>query len=294
MSLRSMTGHGFATVQERGVRVTVNISSVNRRQLDVAVKLPKMLATWEPRVEEVISSYVLRGRVSGTVDVEMPSALRRKGAKVDADLARGYVEALRKAARILRLKDDLSLSTVMVMPEVVQYDDEAVADRALWPIMERCLRAALQRLAASREQEGRHLQRDLAKRLRKIESSVRFIKRASPAVKVRYREQLLSRLREAGVETKLDDDRLLRELALFADRVDISEEITRLESHIAQFRGWLNSKETVGRTLDFAVQEMFREVNTIGSKANDIAISRQVVMLKTELERIREQVQNIE
>lgn len=294
MSLRSMTGHGFAVVRERGVRVAVDISTVNRRQLDVAVKLPKILAAWEPRLEEIVSEYVTRGRVGGAVDVEMPPSLRSKGVRVDGDLARGYVQALRKVARALQLKDDVGVSALVTLPEVIQYDEQSVATRGVWPVVERALRMALQRLATAREREGRHLQQDMVKRLRTLEAVVRKIKRHAPAVTARYREQLMTRLREAGVSLAQADDRLLREVALFADRADISEEITRLESHMAQFRNWMGSKDVVGRTLDFALQEMFREVNTIGSKANDVAISQQVVMLKTELERIREQVQNIE
>ncbi len=273
MTLRSMTGHGSASWRSQGIRIEVNISSVNRRQLDVAIRLPKMLAAWEPRLEELVGKYVSRGRVSGSVDMVLSGEWIRRGARVDADLAKGYVQAMRKTARALGLRDDLGASVLARLPEVVRYDESGAAPSALWSRVEKCMARALEKLVRAREQEGRYLLRDFDRRLRKLETAAAAIGKRAPQVIARYREQLVSRLRQAGVATETTDERLLRELVLFSDRADISEEITRLKSHIAQFRAWLRSEETVGRTLDFAVQEMFREVNTIGSKANDVAIS---------------------
>lgn len=294
MSVKSMTGHGRASLRAKGVRIEVSVSSLNRRQLDVAVKLPRMLAAWEPRVEELVADYVSRGRVAGTVDIELSGVWRKRGARVDTELAEGYVEELRQTARRLGLRDDLGATALLSLPEVVCYEEGRGIGEKLWNMVEKCLRQAMQKLVRSREREGQYLRQDLQQRLRNVEAGVKQIRERAPEVSVRYREQLLERLRQAGLSNQEADDRLLREVALFADRVDITEEITRLESHISQFRIWLKGGEAVGRTLDFAVQEMFREVNTIGSKANDVAISHLVVMLKTELERIREQVQNIE
>lgn len=294
MTLRSMTGHGQASLRANGIRVEAIVSSVNRRQLDVSLKLPKLLAAWETRVEDIVADYISRGRVTGTIEVELSGARRKSGAYVDADLAKGYIEDLRRTARSLGLKDDLGAGVLLALPEVVRYEEGRGLGENIWRLVEKCLRAALRKLVRARECEGKNLQRDLEKRLRVLEQGVERIRERAPGVQARYRESLRKKLQDAGVGVPLTDERLLREIVLFADRADISEEITRLESHIAQFHIWLKDKESVGRTLDFAVQEMLREVNTIGSKANDIAISQTVVMLKTELERIREQVQNIE
>lgn len=294
MSLRSMTGHGYAIAQAGGIRVTANLSSVNRRQLDVAISLPRPFSVWEPRITDLVAEYVSRGRVAGAVDVTWTAVVRKSTAKVDEALAAGYIAALRRTARALHLRDDLSASLLTRLPEVVNCDESSVRMERVWAVVEQAVRKAMRKLVTAREREGRHLQRDIVQRIKKIEQHLSAVRRRAPQVSRRYREELSARLREAGVSAKQEDDRLLREVVLFADRVDIAEELSRLESHIAQFREVMRGSEAAGRTLDFLLQEMGREINTLGAKANDIAISRHVVMLKTELEKIREQVQNVE
>jgi uncharacterized protein (TIGR00255 family) len=213
---------------------------------------------------------------------------------VNKTLAAVYVTELRKTAKALKLKDDLSASVLMSFPEVVSYSGVAQDIELVWPVMEKALKVALVQLLAMRLKEGTALVHDLEKRLKTLEAHLECIRHEAPHVTERYREALRKRLTQAGVMLDGADPAVTKELALFADRSDITEELTRLESHLQQAHALFKSREPVGRTLDFLAQEMFREINTIGSKANEVKITRQVIEFKTELERIREQVQNIE
>ncbi|HPG00288.1 MAG TPA: YicC family protein [Kiritimatiellia bacterium] len=294
MSLRSMTGHGQGTASASGILVSVEISSVNRKQLDVSIGLPRSLGALEPRVQEEVQKWLSRGRVTGEVNVQLSPAARREAVCVDAELAGAYLRELRSAAKRLHLTDDFQGSALLSLPDVVRFEQPAASSDVAWPLVEKALKQALARLLKMREREGKALQKDMARRLTWISSVVTRIRRVAPAVSTRYAEKLRARLREAGFLAETGDERLLKEVALFADRSDVTEEMTRLESHIAQAHKMMESSEPVGRSLDFLVQEMFRETNTIGSKANDGDVVKEVVELKAELERIREQVQNIE
>lgn len=294
MSVRSMTGHGRGTASLDGIKVEIELSAVNRKQLDISIALPRMLAGLGPRMDEVIGKNLSRGRVTGEVAVQFAAALRQRGARVDVDLAEAYLKGLRKAAKRLKLRDDFTGSALLTLPDVVRYEQPARETEKVWPAVEMALNQALEHLMKMREREGGALGRDLEKRLVRIESCMERVRAEAPRVASKYRERLMTRLDAAEIPVDGADERLLREVALFADRSDITEEITRLESHIQQARTLMKSKEPVGRSLDFLVQEMFREANTIGSKANDAGIARDVVAIKTELDRIREQVQNIE
>lgn len=294
MSLRSMTGHGRGTASASGILVSVEVSSVNRKQLDVSIGLPRSLSALEPRVQEEVQKWLSRGRVTGEVDVQLSAAARREAVCVDAELAGAYLGELRRAAKKLRLDDDFRGSALLSLPDVVRYEQPVASSDEAWPLVEKALKQALERLLKMREREGKALQKDMAGRLSGISSTVGRIRRFAPMVSTRYAEKLHARLREAGFLAETGDERLLKEVALFADRSDITEEMTRLESHVAQAHKLMESSDPVGRSLDFLVQEMFREANTIGSKANDGDIVKEVVGLKAEVERIREQVQNIE
>lgn len=294
MSLRSMTGHGRGTASASGILVSVEVSSVNRKQLDVSVGLPRSLSALEPRVQEEVQKWLSRGRVTGEVDVQLSAAARREAVCVDAELAGAYLGELRRAAKKLRLDDDFRGSALLSLPDVVRYEQPVASSDEAWPLVEKALKQALERLLKMREREGKALQKDMAGRLSGISATVGRIRRFAPMVSTRYAEKLHARLREAGFLAETGDERLLKEVALFADRSDITEEMTRLESHVAQAHKLMESSDPVGRSLDFLVQEMFREANTIGSKANDGDIVKEVVGLKAEVERIREQVQNIE
>ena len=295
MSVRSMTGRGTGAAAGRLARVEAELSSVNRKQLDVSVGLPRFLASFESRVQEKIQRALSRGRVNGEVRVAWAEAGRQSGARVDEGVARAHVAALRRAAKRLGLPDDLAASALLSLPGVVGFEHGAKDIEALWPLVERALDAALVRLQAMRRKEGAALGRDLQARRKALIRLAREIGGRAPAVAEAYRANLLRRIGAALPGAELaGDERVLKEIALFADRSDIAEELVRLESHLAQAGDLLRAGGVAGRALDFLVQEMGREINTIGSKANDGEITRRVIAFKAELERIREQVQNIE
>lgn len=294
MSVSSMTGHGRGQSAAAGITVTVEISSVNRKQLDVSVDLPRSLNTLAPRLEEAVQQALSRGRVTVEVLVKYSSSARRRGVCVDCDLAEAYLQGLRKTARKLGLKDVLDAAVLVDLPDVVRYEQPEQDLERAWPLVQKALKSALGGLVAMRKREGGALGRDLARRLDRLAGLAGSVRKLTPAVADQYRKKLMSRLEAAGLPVDLSDERLLREVAIFADKADISEELTRFDSHLDQARKLMDSAVPVGRSLEFLVQELFREANTMGSKANDAAIARDVVEIKAELERIREQVQNIE
>jgi uncharacterized protein (TIGR00255 family) len=293
--MKSMTGHGRGEATADGHKATVELSSVNRRQSEMSIHLPREIEPLEARIRNELNRQVSRGRL--TVKVTLHTTGREVSGRyrLNLALARAYVRELRQAAKDLGLDGAVTLEMVARAPGVLQADDSwAEADR-YWPLVEAALGKAVAGLVRMREREGAHLERDLRKRVRALRGAVVRIGREAPKVVVRYREALRERIAAAGVEAPgVDDERLLREVVYFADRSDIAEELTRLESHFKQFEDCLKTGEPVGRTLDFLAQEMNREVNTIGSKANDSLISREVVQLKAELEKFREQAQNVE
>ena len=291
----SMTGRGTGAAAGRLARVEVELSSVNRKQLDVDVGLPRFLASFESRVQELVQGRVSRGRVSGEIRVTWAEAAQAAGARVDLGLARATVAALRAAAKKLGLPDDLKASALLALPGLVSFEHGERDLEALWPAVRKALEAALAKLQAMRRKEGAALGRDLRGRLATLRTLAGEIAERAPGVAETYRANLLKRIGEALPGTDLaGDERLLKEVALFADKADVTEELVRLDSHFRQAAGLLKTGGVVGRALDFLVQEMGREINTIGSKANDGEIARRVVAGKAELERFREQVQNIE
>jgi uncharacterized protein (TIGR00255 family) len=290
--MKSMTGYGRGECNHNGVKFAVEISSVNRRQSDILVNLPKELAELEPRIREEINARVSRGRLNVVIAFHVGKLQHQ--AELDTALAKKYLRAIRKLQKELGINGSATLDTVLRAPGVLKLNETALDPEVAWHCIEKALRQALERLVTMREKEGRHLRADLAKRLANIEQRVKTIAALTPETQKRYQQALHERLKAAGLDLPLDDERLLKEVIFFAERCDISEELTRLESHLKQFRDHLDDSEPVGRTLDFLTQEMGREINTIGSKANDAAISREVVNVKAELEKIREQVQNIE
>lgn len=291
----SMTGRGTGAAAGRLARVEVELSSVNRKQLDVDVGLPRFLSSFESRVQELVQGRLSRGRVSGEIRVTWAEAAQAAGARVDLGLARATVTALRAAAKKLELPDDLKASALLSLPGLVALEHGERDLETLWPSVRKALDAALAKLQAMRKKEGAALARDLQGRLATLRTLVGEIAARAPGVAETYRANLLKRIAAALPGTDLaGDERLLKEVALFADKADVAEELVRLESHFRQAAGLLKTGGVVGRTLDFLVQEMGREINTIGSKANDGEIARRVVACKAELERFREQVQNIE
>ena len=295
MSLMSMTGRGAAAAANRLARVEVELSSVNRKQLDIEVGLPRALVVFESRVQERVQARLSRGRVTGEIRVTWSEAAQAAGARMDLGLAQASIGALRAAAKTLNLPDDLKASVLLALPGLISLEHSERDLDALWPLVQKTLDAAVTKLQAMRRKEGAALERDLRQRLNALRKYTREIATRAPAVAEIYRTNLQRRIAEALPGSDLAaDERLLKEVALFADRADITEELVRLDSHLAQAAGLLKTGGVTGRALDFLVQEIGREINTIGSKANDGEITHRVVACKTELERFREQVQNIE
>jgi len=289
-----MTGHGRGSAEVAGQRITVECASVNRKGLEIAVALPKTLVTLEPRVRETVQRAVRRGRVNVTVALESfgDGAVQ---AVVDKAAARRVLSELQRLRDELALPGEISLELLLKSPGVMRSPSEELpmADE-LWPAVQSSLTQALDRMGAMRRKEGTHLVADLLKRMRLLESAAKAIRTRVPAVLKQRRDHLRNRLEELGTPLPLGDPALARELALMAERSDITEELTRLESHFAQCREAIADSEPAGRTLDYLAQEMFREFNTLGNKAGDAVISRRVVQSKAELDRIREQVANLE
>ncbi len=290
-----MTGYGCGEVTLEGCKVSVEVSSVNRKQSEISISLPRELDALEARLRDEINRHVSRGRVSVKVQIHAGEGERTGRVRINRALARAYAREFAELAAELGLEGRPTLDTVLRAPGVMETDDGGGDAEAVWPAVSGALAAALEQLVGMREKEGANLARDLAARLELMRQAAATVRERAPAVAEHYRTQLLARIAAAGIPLGPEDhERLLKEVALFADRSDISEELTRLESHFGQFQQGLASTEPVGRTLDFLAQELNREINTIGSKANDAAIARAVVTLKAELERIREQSQNIE
>ena len=285
-----MTGYGWGEGAEGGFKVTVELSSVNRKQSEISVVLPRELEVLEAQIRDGINRRVARGRLTARVALHTTEGKNAARAHINRELAHAYARELNRLAKELNLAGAVTLDVLMRAPGVVQSNEEMADAEDFWPGVEKALNQALEMLVKMREREGEHLQKDLCNRIAIMRKSVARVQKQAPAVQKRYREQLIERIKNAGLaEVSLDEDRLLKEVVYFADRSDISEELTRMQSHFQQYDDCLRSKEPVGRMLDFLAQEMNREINTIGSKANDSVISREVVVLKTELEKFREQ-----
>jgi len=291
--MRSMTGFGTAAADSAFGRMGVEMRSLNHRFTEVLVRLPRDLAPLEDRVRSLVQARILRGRVEVSVSRENHRG-RARTVRADLDLAREYVAAARQLARRLRLRGSLTLAQVAAFPEVIRLEEAAADADALWPDLERVLRAALEDLLRMRTEEGRRLAADAGERLDRIEALLGQIHRRARQTVGEYAARLRQRVDELLGAVSVDEARLAAEIALFAERSDITEEVTRLSGHLDQFRAEVSREGAVGRRLEFLLQEMGREANTIGAKANDLEISRAVIAVKSELESLREQVQNVE
>jgi uncharacterized protein (TIGR00255 family) len=289
-----MTGFGRGEAGEGALKVAVELSAVNRKQFDCSVSLPRELMSLESRFQMLVRAHISRGHVKGLVTV---AAAGESGgaAAVDVEALAAQVAALRAAAGRLGLADDLTATALTHFPDTLKprvFPDEP---SAVWPLIERAAKSALEHLDAMRCREGRALEQDLRARLAALEALGGEIAQLAPSVPAAYKAVLERRLAELLAPGGAVDPALVaREVAVFADRCDVSEELTRLSSHFAQADKLIGAEDSCGRSLDFLCQELFREINTVGSKANDAKISRLVIDFKAGLEAMREQVQNIE
>ena len=287
-----MTGYGLATAAIEGFSLTVQVSSVNRKALDLTIALPEEWESMEPAIGEMVRKVAVRGKVH--VGIEVTGAGTFSEAAWDESAAAEVLERLRNFA----VRQGVEFRpTGELLWQIANGQRRTnglpTLERAQPDVME-TLDSALRSFGAMRAKEGEALLVDFIKRAEILHRHVEAIAQHAPQVPANYRTQLLKRLREAGLELELNDERVLREIALFADRCDVAEEITRLRSHFEQFAALLRSEGEIGRKADFILQEIGREVNTIGSKANDLTIARAVIELKNELERVREQMANVE
>ncbi len=288
-----MTGFGRGSAATDTWHATVEASSINRKQAEVVVQAPRELAGLDGRVRKVVLGVVSRGRIQVSIHIEAAEG-GDAGVRVDATLARAFRDAFTELGKVVGHPVEPAAADYLRQPGIMNVGLPEVDEEEAWKAIEPALADALAGLAAMRESEGRHLKEDFLTRLETLTAFRNRIADDAPSRPARQRELLLKRLRDAGLELDPGDERVVKELAIFADRCDVSEEITRLDSHFAKFRDYLDAGDPPGRALDFLCQELFREFNTIGSKANDAGIAQTIVEAKTELEKIREQVQNVE
>ncbi|MBG87411.1 MAG: YicC family protein [Verrucomicrobiales bacterium] len=290
-----MTGYGRGENVRSGCKITVEIGSVNRKSGEVSVGLPRELDSLESQVRDEALRRVARGRLNIRIHLQSADGFKPVNVRVNHKLAQTYHQEFTRLATALKSGGTFSLDTILRSPGVLETNSEDTDAEKLWPQVKSALKKALDGLVEMREKEGAHLRKDLQSRVKVIQKCVSKVSKLAPGVPKRFRENLMNRLRSLGIESiDPNDERVLKEIVIFTDRTDISEELTRLKSHFQQFDECAKSKAPVGRKLDFLCQEMFREINTIGSKAQDAEISKEVVMAKTELEKFREQVQNVE
>jgi len=287
-----MTGYGRGTATFEGRQIAVELSSVNRKQAEIALSLPRALLELEPRVRDEINAHISRGRLTVAVGIHAKGGGR--SGSINLKAAKTYRDQLEAMRKTLKLAGEVTLDQVLRGPGILDSENAEIDTDAAWPPLQKALKAALEQFVQMRKREGKALAADLLTRSLAIHKNVKTISVLAPKVMEHHRGTMLERVTKAGLEIEASDERLLKEIVFFADRSDISEELTRLRSHLDQFISHLSKDEPVGRTLDFLLQELFRETNTIGNKANFLAISQIVVGMKTELEKLREQVQNIE
>lgn len=293
MSLVSMTGFGRGAASDGTVHIEAEIATVNRKQLDIAIAMPRGLAPWEQHIQSLVRSHIRRGYAKVALKVVCAASAEPPAEALEGATAR--VAALRAIAARLGLADDLSASSLLALPpEVLPDGSGTVLDEARLPLLDRALGDALDALVAMRRREGAAMEADLRGHLGRLAALADAIRARAPHVVAAHREAMMRRLAEAGLPIPADDPSLVREVALFADRCDISEELARLDSHFRQAEDLFAANEPSGRALDFLCQEFHREITTLGNKAADAEISVSVVRFKAALEAFREQVQNIE
>jgi uncharacterized protein (TIGR00255 family) len=292
-SMQSMTGYGRSEVHYAHLALTVEARSVNHRYLDIALRYPRLYAPLEARMKQRVNAYFTRGRIDITL-VQQESPEGRRALALDHTLAQQYYDALQGLQESLDLPGTIDLNLIANLRDVFKVEEASADVESDWDIIAQGLDAALQALRTMRQQEGEALKRDFHMRLQTMAQQLQGIRQRVPQVVVEYQQRLEQRVKDLFAQFELDPNRVAQEAILFAERADVTEELTRLEAHIQACTRLLSSSEAVGRKIEFLVQEMHREVNTIGSKSNDTAISHSVVELKSELERIREQIQNIE
>jgi TIGR00255 family protein len=288
-----MTGYGKSEQTIDSLNVTVEIKSVNHRYFEFSARVPREYGFLEEKLKKYCNSLITRGKVECYVSVEDLEE-REMEVNVNETLAAGYVKALKELSERFGLKDDISAVTLSRYPDVITLHKASEDEERIWNAVKTVAETAVSKFIEMRETEGGKLRGDILSRADYIIECVEFIEGRSPETVREYNEKLKQRMKELLGDAAVDEQRLLNEAAIYADKIAVDEETVRLRSHISQLREFMNSSEAIGRKLDFLVQEINREANTIGSKAQDVDIAKKVIAIKAEVEKIREQVQNIE
>lgn len=289
----SMTGFGRAKISDNGLDITLEIKSVNHRYFEFTSRLPKGFGFLEEKLKSFCMQNTVRGKVEVSVLID-DSGIGSTEVSVNEDYAVALTEAVKSASRKYGIKNDVKMSSLILLPDFLTVKKRTLSDEAVTAAVLKAADEAMKSFILMRATEGEKLKEDVMSRTKAILGSVEFIEKRSPETVKNYRERLEKKIKELLEDKSVDEQRLLTETAIFADKVAVAEETVRLRSHISQLTDLLNGGGAVGRKLDFIVQEMNRETNTIGSKAQDVEITRAVVDMKSEIEKIREQIQNIE
>ncbi len=291
--IKSMTGFGRAQETIDGMSITVEMKSVNHRYFDFSSRVPRVYGFLEEKLKSYIQSYVSRGKLECYVQIE---ALETEDCVVSVNhsLAAGYINALKELAERYSLTDDITVSSVAKYHDIFSVHKTEADEERIWNAVKSVTDKALASFISMREREGEKLKGDILSRCDTILENVKFIEERSPQTVIEYNSKLLERMKGVLEDVQVDEQRLLTEAAIYADKIAVAEETVRLRSHIEQMHEFMNSEIAIGRKTDFLIQEFNREANTIGSKAQDVEIARKVIDIKAEIEKIREQVQNIE
>ena len=288
-----MTGFGRCEVQREARKFTVELKGVNHRYLDINIRMPKKLNFFETAIRTLLKSYVTRGKVDIFITYE-ESTQNQMAVKYNSSIAAEYLKYLRQMAEEFGLEDDIRVSTLSRYPEVFTMEEQTEDEEELWNGLKEALEGAFSHFVETRTAEGENLKKDILDKLSNLEVLIGYIEERSPQIIQEYRTKLEEKVHELLEDTQIEDSRIAAEVILFADKICTDEEVVRLKSHIRHMRSTLEEEEGIGRKLDFIAQEMNREANTILSKANDLEVSNHAISLKTEIEKIREQIQNIE
>lgn len=293
MKLKSMTGFGRAEVSNDQYRLSVEVKSVNSRFLDLSIKMPKKFNALEANIRNTVKEYISRGKVDLFITYESFSE-KGKALRLDLPLAKEYLESMRTLVNALGVEDNVKVTNLASLPDVLVLSEESEDDDALWESLKPSLTGALERFSETRVMEGENLQKDLLGKLAEMEAIVNRIDERSPEITAAYEARLRAKVSELLEGTGIDEARIVQEVTIYSDKICTDEERVRLHSHIKNMRTKLQNGGLVGRELDFVAQEMNREANTTLSKANDLIVSEDAIGLKTLIEKIREQIQNLE
>ena len=291
--LKSMTGFGRCEIAHVDRKITVEMKAVNHRYCDISIKMPKKLSFFEAGIRNLLKQYIGRGKIDIYITYEDYTE-NNVCVKYNADLAKEYFVHLEKMGKEFGIENDIRVSTLSRYPDVFTLEEQTIDEKELWELVEEAVRTAASRFVETRISEGEHLKQDIVAKLDSMLSMVDFIETRSPEVVNEYRNKLMAKVTELLGDTKVEESILVTEITVFADKICVDEETVRLKSHIKNMKDALNESENVGRKLDFIAQEMNREANTILSKANDLEVTNKAIDLKTEIEKVREQIQNIE